>query len=609
MRWQPRWAASNEIPTVKRRSARSLVPLVTLALFVSPVDTTIAQPTRDDKGNDGVTRDVPYKVWFNHDGTNMLTCISPWHQPGEPFSEQMLEASIDELAGIGVDAVAFNPGNGAIPWWPSEVYPDHWQWYTERTGKRPGSFGRYVVEGGDMIRVFVDRCRRHNLAPFVTLRLKDEHGINKLDNEWVSKFFFEHQHLRLNRDPRAVFGERGLNWIYPVVPQERLAIIRELCESYDLAGVELDFMRFYPYFDLEQTTAAQRRDVMTGFIREVRRILDDTGAADSKRYLAIRIPNRVGEYANIGLDLPLLDREGLVDIINLSPSYVSQVESDLVKVRALAPAAAIFYELTQCAARGPSPSWGMYGDDYPVRYMVDEQYYTAANLAYARGADGVSLFNFVYTRGSSRTDGEVSVGFGTPREPPFHVIKPMRDPLAVANRSQLYWIPYWWKTGYNGRQFQLPRTFEVGSEHTLELDMELPESGATRARMRIMAAGGTPVLSASEPLLTAKGTPGLTWRAWINDVPLTPSDDVSEPFENRYGGFTGVPEMYAAWKVDPSALRDGQNKIRIELADGPISDQFNIDVIWLDLAVLTDEGSPLRATSAASTGAATRKGE
>ena len=115
---------------------------------------------------------VPYQIWFNHDTTNILTCTSPYHKQGEDFTEEMLRTSIDELAGTGVDAVSLSPGNGAVPWWQSKVYPDHWQWYQTRTGKELSSYGKYVNAGGDMVRVFCEQCRKHGYCACIILTVK-----------------------------------------------------------------------------------------------------------------------------------------------------------------------------------------------------------------------------------------------------------------------------------------------------------------------------------------------------------------------------------------------------------------------------------------------------
>lgn len=531
---------------------------------------------------------VPYKVWFNHDGTHILTNVKTGEKP-RAFSESLFRDSIKELAGVGIDAVAFSPGNGVVPWWQSKTN-DHWNWFTKRTGKEPGAVGRYIRDGGDLVAVFVEECRKNNLSPILTIRLKDEHHIEHMDSEWVSKFFFEHQNLRLDPSPRAVFGLRGLNWIHPEVPEERLAVIRELAGKYDIDGIELDFMRHPPFFDLKSTTVEQRQKIMTGFIRSVREILNETTPAGKIRHLAIRVPNRLPELTNIGLDLETLNREKLADVVNVSPSYVSQVESDLAKMVAKAPNAAFFYELTQASMRGPSPSWGEIIDDYPIRITTDEQFYTAANLAYAQGAKGISLFNFTYTRPAAR-DGHFSIGGSIGQEPPYHIIKHLRDPEWLSKQPQDYWIPYWWKTGYHGRQFQLPKTFAVGTEHDIKLDLALPKVAVEDGKLRIRLAGITPVLSATEPFPYVvpyeKGRATLKWKISINGHLLEETQDVSEPFPEPYKGFLGDPRDYAAWRVPASALRDGENTIQVKLADGPISEEFKVDIIWIDLALFT----------------------
>lgn len=531
-------------------------------------------------------RSVPYKVWFDHDGTNIISVIAPWQAKPGAFSEEAFRASIAELKGTGVDAVAFSPGNGAIPWWQSKQ-DNHWEWFTKRTGKKPGVVGRYIMAGGDLVKAFVEECRKADIASIISLRLKDEHSIENLNSEWVPRFYYEHQHWRLDPRQRAVFGLRGLNWMYPEVSAQRVAVLTELAENYDIDGVQLDFMRFPPFFDLEKSTYAQRRDVMTGFIRKVRILMDKTSKPGKKRVLAIRVPNRIKEYDALGIDLRMLDREGLVDIINISPSYVSQVESDVGLFCAWAPKTAVFYELTHTTSRGPSPSWGGGGDDYQTRITTDEQFRTAANLAYARGAAGISLFNFVYSRPATR-NGTYALGGSIGREPPFHIIKELRDPKQLRASAQHYWIPYWWKTGYHGRQFQLPRTFVVGTREELTLDMQLPEAAVTGGRLRLRKAGTTPVLSATEPVvLDVLRRPLLKWQAKLNGVLLQSTKNVSEPFEEPYKGFLGDPADYFAWDVPAEVMKNGNNTIQFELVDAPISEEFKVDVIWVDLGVYT----------------------
>ncbi len=43
----------------------------------------------------------------------------------------MLEATVDETAGMGVDVHMLQPAHTWVPWWPSKVYPmeEHSRWW------------------------------------------------------------------------------------------------------------------------------------------------------------------------------------------------------------------------------------------------------------------------------------------------------------------------------------------------------------------------------------------------------------------------------------------------------------------------------------------------
>ena len=82
---------------------------------------------------------APFHVLFSNDTTNILTCVSPYHKKGEPFREEMLEATVDETAGIGVEVHMLQPAHGWAPWWQSKVYSieEHHRWWREHYGVEP----------------------------------------------------------------------------------------------------------------------------------------------------------------------------------------------------------------------------------------------------------------------------------------------------------------------------------------------------------------------------------------------------------------------------------------------------------------------------------------
>ena len=94
------------------------------------------------------------------------------------------------------------PGVGWIPWWKSKIYPadEHYRWVQQRFGTPPDSFGKFMLAGGDMVRVFIDRCRRRKQLPFISLRLNDAHHLEKAGSVWISRFVAEHPEYRLGPD-------------------------------------------------------------------------------------------------------------------------------------------------------------------------------------------------------------------------------------------------------------------------------------------------------------------------------------------------------------------------------------------------------------------------
>lgn len=518
-------------------------------------------------------RTVPFKMLYNHDGTYLLSCVHPWSDQNLSIGDA-LKMSLREAADAGCEAISFNPGNGEIPWWQSKFYPDHWTWVAQYSGKKPSVYGQYVLAGGDMVKDFVDVCREKEISAIISLRLKDEHGVGE-KTEWVSRFWAENQHLRVDPRSGAIFGFRGLDWMYPKVPAQKLKYIREFCENYDIDGIELDFMRFFPFFNEDLTTDAQRRQIINGFICEVRKILDDTSKPGQRRYLGVRVPNRISMCTRFGFDLGYWDQQKWTDYAVISPSYCSQVENELPKLRDWLPDTSLFFEMTHCVTRATDLSWGrpgLTGDGYEARFTTPQKFITMSNLAWQRGADGLSLFNFIYSRPGPK--GLLHGGKYNPAGPPWSLIPKLLDKEWLAKQPQNYWVNWWWSSGYVPDQFVLPKTFVNQTEHIIKLDMALPAVPISEGVLRLQMTDVTPALG---------------WHVYLNDVRLPLSGQVGEPFEDPYGGFLGDPRQYCAFKIPPSALKNGENDIRIRLADGPLNPEFSVKLMYIDVGVFTTQ--------------------
>ena len=508
------------------------------------------------------------RVLFSNDTTNILTCTSPWHKRGEPFRPQMLEATVDEVTGTGVDAHLLQPGLGEIPWWPSKVYPpeEHYRWMKQRYGLDPDGFGKCVLDGGDLVKVFIERCRLRGQTPFISFRLNDGHHKEWTDAKLgdkigggaascISRFYAEHPEYRIGPDLKD-WAQRVQNWAIPEVPARRFAFIQELCENYDLDGFELDFMRMYSFFQLDKTTSAQRCGIITGFVRRVREMLDRTARGGRHRWLCARVPCYTVAHDPLGLDLPAMVEAGL-DMVNVSASYFTIQQTDFAAIRRMVPQAAAYTEMCHSIWNGKGTGKGY--DSFPFRRTTPEQMYTAAHLAYARGGDGASAFNFVYYREHG------GAGRGPFNEPPFQVFKRLGDPAWLARQPQHYFLSSGWGNPFVKRPI-LPRKLARGQTATFTLDLAPPTGGWQR--------GGRFRIQADPPFGECRCL------ARLNGTDLAPTQDVSEPYPNPYPPMLGQPEELRAWLVPANLLRDGPNQIEMTLQAGDPA-----QLVFLDLAL------------------------
>lgn len=530
---------------------------------------------------------APYKVLFSNDTTNINSCTSPYspkrtwalnEKTGDydytapPFTEAMLEASVDETADTGIDVHLLQPGVGWVPWWKSTAYPfeEHIKFMKQQTGMEPSdnSFANYMANGGDMVEVFCRRCRAKGLAPFVSFRLNDVHGHEfvQMPREEIPSFAWHcfspvHvQHPEWRLGDINDWNGKALDWGIPEVRATKFAFIREIIEQYDIDGFELDFLRHCNFFRQEETTTEDRRGIITGFLRDVRAELDKRDRADGRhRWLCVRIPAQAACFDELGID-PRAMVEAGVEMFNLSNYYYTEHRGDFYRVREMVGKdASLYFEMCHTVQQRGLPTKVKY-DNTLQRRTTPHQYYTGAHLAYTRGCDGCSTFNFVYYR-------EHGVGErGPSTEPPFEVHKGMRDSAFCAKQSQHYVMSEGWYALGRDRT-PLPAVLESGKSHTARMDLAPPEKGWQQ--------GGRLRIQAESDLGDSK------WSATFNGSALEETEDRSEPYDNPYPQLMGEPQEHRAWTVPAYVLKDGVNEIEITLHEGI----GKARVLFLDLAL------------------------
>jgi hypothetical protein len=503
---------------------------------------------------------APFRVLYSND-CSCAAHVSPYHKEGEPFTADKLRAAIDEAA--GADAFLLQPGSCEVAHWRSRECPikEHYRWFEDAYGVGAGGHAKYVLEGGDVFDILIEHCRKVGIAPFASLRLNDAHGKEYLHapkgtvpaviGQNISRFYVEHPEYRLGPDV-SKWADHVYNWAEPEVRCRKLAFVRELC-AYDVDGLELDFMRHLPYFRLAETTSEQRRSIMAEFVRQARRALDETARGGRRRWLCVRVPAFLDRYDPNGLEVPAFLAAG-VDMVNISTTYYTEQDTDLAAIRALAPAASVYCEMTHCTHKQNS------GPETGNRLATPRQILTTAHQAYARAkVDGVSFYNFVYYRSRQPF---ASGGEGL-YEPPFEVLRQVGDPAWLARQPQQWFLaPGSWTNGFG--QHQVPRALRPGEQAVFRMDL-LPPDGGWRGEGKLRLQARAPLAGAA---LSAK----------VNGLELEATGDVSDPYGAAYRVLTGTPGHWRAWRVPAGTLKDGANTIHISLRKG-----LDATLVYLDL--------------------------
>ena len=289
---------------------------------------------------------APFRMIYSNDTTNIFTCPSPWRpRPDIPFSAKMIEETVKEAAVKGMDAQMIQPGTGWVAWWKSKKLPFTRQldWFKKEYGKETyvGDFVDYMVNrNGDVVGDFLEACRKYNQACFVSYRLNDLHHLREgLDGNpggnraiYLSKFYLKNDEYRLGKGLGVV--DIAHNWMIPEVVQEKFEFIDEIARTYDLDGIELDFLRSPNFFQTERhtktpPTMAQRVQVMTQFISKVRKSIDESAKDGRRRWLCVRVPAEQADWIKVGLDPKAWRAAGVSSIGEITRSVPSTVVTSM----------------------------------------------------------------------------------------------------------------------------------------------------------------------------------------------------------------------------------------------------------------------------------------
>jgi hypothetical protein len=181
-----------------------------------------------------------------------------------------------------------------------------------------------IAEGTDPLQANVDFARKNGFEIFWSNRMNDTHDYKyRLDKPSFLWTKFKED------NPQYLFGSIGeklpngrwssLDFAHQEVRDRCVSFFKEVCENYDVDGVELDFLR---HFELFKTVgcggiASQKQcDMLTDMVRQIREVTEEAGMKRGNPILVLtRVPTSPEYAKKAGADIQKWIDEGLVDIV------------------------------------------------------------------------------------------------------------------------------------------------------------------------------------------------------------------------------------------------------------------------------------------------------
>lgn len=497
-------------------------------------------------------------VFYNFDPSHISSIPPRDGGYAQPITREYVESFVTEVAHRGVDTFFCCPTMLRRSLWLSKIdthwedeshdvqepaNPYEWEW-DEKLYFR---MRRYMHSGGKPIHEMYEAAKREGLKFFFTYRMNDCHYLEKTHSPLLDTFWRNHPELRIkdyggvHPNMHSQLANLLQNYMYPEVRQHYLSILEELLAEFDIDGLEMDFMRKPCLVPLPQVE--EGREVVTGFVRDVRNLLDRYGAMRGKELpLCVRVPHNVQMCYDLAMDVVRWSAEGLVQMVNVSSSYLTNMYAlDIKGFREQLPAARIYGEMHYSFAYGAK--WPNYGRKF-IRQTTRNQYQTAAYYFMNRGADGVSVFNFVGTRQHEFNDPRARAHPGA--EPPLAALDHLGDLNYLATQPKHYFMN---RMIVDGREF---RVSAVPAQDDLVGELDLYEKD-------IPATYGDAVLRVE----SQDPSRHLPVRAYINGQQLEAFEATGELFATPSVEGLPVIENLRYYRVPVDLLKSGTNSIEV----------------------------------------------
>lgn len=462
--------------------------------------------------------------------------------------------------------------------------------------------------GHDILALAVDFCHQNDIEILWSLRMNDIHDSesNERLHPWeLSRWKREHPEYMFGEptdwnaharsDPRCYWS--ALDYEIPEVRDYIFRILEDVCQRYDVDGIELDWLRHPKFFQPTQylqPAASKHLAMLCSFLRRVRAMTERVAEGRGRPLLvACRVPLSVECSLALGLDVDTWLKEELVDILVIGGGYAPMAMAPQVR------------EMTELAHRYEVPAYACINDaGMDMEHPPTEAWRGAAMNIWHAGADGVYVFNFF------------------PPEPDERLSQ-IGDPETIRGLDKVYAVDYlaeeqWY--GFQRAGMVAPGRLPVGLPADTWVQVRLPvgedivancpDGKTTSARLRLRMSNltqgdeltvnlngeGLGAATPAEPLSAQPATAYARLRMWVSSLAegdeLTVHPDDYDGYNvEALGAATPAEPLSAqpatAWvelEPDPNLVGAGDNLVEIRLATEQTREELTV-LDRLDLVV------------------------
>ncbi|MFI4851237.1 MAG: family 10 glycosylhydrolase [Gimesia chilikensis] len=324
------------------------------------------------------------RIIFNNDGNE------PVYYLKEATPKALLDVRTSPLADSQVDAIFYCTWSSGFSYFTHDTKVG--SLFTETGNKLSNNKTAELIERGhDPLQVMADWCNQQDVELFWSFRMNDTHDAS---TAWYGPLLFpplkkEHPEWLVGSAEKKPRNGRwtAVDFTRPEICDLAFQYVQEVCQNYDVDGIELDFFRHLNYFKRVSwglPAGEEELNRMTDLLRRIREMADREGQKRGKPILiAIRVPDSV-EYSRVlGLDVETWLKEDLVDIMTVSGYFRLNPWSKSVQL-------GHHHEVPVYAGLSESRQ-----KDQTARkvYASTEGFRGRALNAWNQGVDGIYLFN------------------------------------------------------------------------------------------------------------------------------------------------------------------------------------------------------------------------